>query len=487
MKMTVGKRIAFAFTLLVVLTLALGFFALGRLSALGSKALTVTDKSLPSIYTTDQLQLCTYGNFSRLVRVLVTDNPAVLAKIQTDMKATSDRQTGLMKSFESQITTDQERTLFQAVQDARTPYTDKRAAIMKISVNDRKTAGALTESELMPLFDKYIASLQALSDNAKTDSDDTSKTIKAGLLSSKTILLAGIGISTLLAVAISFLITRSLTNILNRIAQRLGDGSSQVALSSSHVASASQSLALGASEQAAALEETSSALEQIHSMTKRNSETADRASHLSDTAEKTAAKGNSAMHQMGDAIHGIENSANETAKIIKVIDEIAFQTNLLALNAAVEAARAGEAGKGFAVVAEEVRNLALRSAEAAKNTSNLIEGSVNNAKGGVAITGQVATILTDITTSSTSVNKLVGEIAAATREQNEGLQQVTTAISQIDRVTQSNAAAAEQSAAASQELSSQAEAMRTLVHELLTLVGTSPTSSKPHPPALQNS
>jgi methyl-accepting chemotaxis protein len=176
------------------------------------------------------------------------------------------------------------------------------------------------------------------------------------------------------------------------------------------------------------------------------------------------------MQKMASAIGEIEKSATDTARIIKVIDEIAFQTNLLALNAAVEAARAGEAGKGFAVVAEEVRNLAQRSAEAAKNTSALIEGSVSSAKNGVAITSEVAKMLQEITEAATQVNGLVGEIAAASQEQNRGIEQVNKAVGDMDKVTQASAANAEECASAAEELASQAESMQQMVSELMSLV-----------------
>ena len=273
------------------------------------------------------------------------------------------------------------------------------------------------------------------------------------------------GIATLVfCVLLAWSITRSITKPINRIIAGLSEGSDQVS-------SASQSLAEGATEQAAGLEETSSSLEEMSSMTRQNADNAQQANTLASEAQKAANNGTQAMTKMNEAIQEIQKSSGETAKIIKVIDEIAFQTNLLALNAAVEAARAGEAGKGFAVVAEEVRNLAMRSAEAAKNTSDLIEESVKNSKNGVDIANEVAKVLEEIVTGIGKTSDLVGEIAAASQEQAQGIDQVNTAVTQMDKVTQQNAANAEESASASEELSAQAEGMNSIVGDLINLVG----------------
>jgi methyl-accepting chemotaxis protein len=270
---------------------------------------------------------------------------------------------------------------------------------------------------------------------------------------------------------IGIFLTRSITKILNRIVAALTEGSEQVASASAQVSSASQSLAEGSTEQAAGLEETSSSLEEMASMTKQNADNAQQANTLAAEASKAADGGTQSMTRMNDAIEEIQKSSDETAKIIKVIDEIAFQTNLLALNAAVEAARAGEAGKGFAVVAEEVRNLAMRSAEAAKNTANMIEESVKNSKNGVDIATEVGKVLDEIVQSIGKTTDLVSEIAAASSEQAQGIDQVNTAMAQMDKVTQQNAANAEESASASEELSAQAESMNDIVNELAALVG----------------
>jgi methyl-accepting chemotaxis protein len=273
---------------------------------------------------------------------------------------------------------------------------------------------------------------------------------------------------------------RSLLGSLLSISRNLQESAEQVSSSAKEITSASQSLAEGATEQAAGLEETSSSLEEMSSMTKQNADNAQQANVLATQARNAANEGAASMERMGNAINDIQKSSDETSKIIKVIDEIAFQTNLLALNAAVEAARAGEAGKGFAVVAEEVRNLAMRSAEAAKNTSSLIEESVKNAKNGVQISTEVSKQLQEIVTNVSKTTDLVAEIAAASQEQAQGIEQVNTAVSQMDKVTQQNAANAEESASASEELSAQAEQMHGIVQNLASLVDGSRFQRQPH-------
>ncbi len=287
----------------------------------------------------------------------------------------------------------------------------------------------------------------------------------------KVLSIVSLVVGVVLAIGLGVLISRGINKALSRIVAALTEGSEQVASASGQVSSSSQSLAEGATEQAAGLEETSSSLEEMSSMTRQNADNAQQANTLAAQASTAANSGAESMTRMNSAIQDIQKSSDETAKIIKVIDEIAFQTNLLALNAAVEAARAGEAGKGFAVVAEEVRNLAMRSAEAAKNTTNLIEESVKNSNNGVDIAGEVSKVLDEIVQGIGKTTELVGEIAAASQEQAQGITQVNTAVTQMDKVTQQNAANAEESASASEELSAQAEEMNQIVNELNAMVG----------------
>jgi len=274
--------------------------------------------------------------------------------------------------------------------------------------------------------------------------------------------------------------THRMGRSLGGISTTLSTITNQVTSASGQVASASQSLAQGASEQASSLEETSASLEEIASMTRQNVDNISQANTVATQASELASTGVESMKKMIEAIDKIKASAVETAKIIKTIDEIAFQTNLLALNAAVEAARAGEAGKGFAVVAEEVRNLARRSAEAAKNTADLIEGSQKNADAGVTVTAEVAKNLADIKDNAGKVATLIAEIAAASKEQSQGIDQVNTTVSEMDKVVQQNAANAEESASASEELSSQAEELNEMVGELTAMVTGNANTADPH-------
>jgi methyl-accepting chemotaxis protein/methyl-accepting chemotaxis protein-1 (serine sensor receptor) len=278
-----------------------------------------------------------------------------------------------------------------------------------------------------------------------------------------------IGISLLIG-AIILWVVRLVNRSLRNAAAELGAGAEQVASAASQVASSSQSLAQGASEQAASLEETSASSEEINSMSRKNSENSRGAADLVTQSQQKFVLTNRALEEMVAAMAEINTQSAKIAKIIKVIDEIAFQTNILALNAAVEAARAGEAGMGFAVVADEVRNLAQRCAQAAKDTSSLIEESIAKSNDGKAKVDQAAVAIRTITEESAKIRTLVDEVSVGSDEQARGIEQIGKAIAQMEQVTQKTAANAEESAAAAEELTAQSEALKETVERLTAMV-----------------
>ncbi len=278
----------------------------------------------------------------------------------------------------------------------------------------------------------------------------------------------------ILGIAISFVTMRSMLGLLAKIRDavaRLTEASSDTTSAAGQVSTSSQALAAGASEQAAALEQTSASIEEISSMTRRNADSAREAKNLAGETRAAADEGAKRVDAMQQAMGAIKESSTQIAKIVKTIDAIAFQTNILALNAAVEAARAGEAGAGFAVVAEEVRSLAQRSAQSARETASLIEESVARSENGARISVEVADSFGEIVTKARRVDELVAEIANASNEQNSGLSQVSTAVVQMDKVTQSNAASAEETASAAEELNGQSALTYKVVQDLAKIAG----------------
>jgi methyl-accepting chemotaxis protein len=237
----------------------------------------------------------------------------------------------------------------------------------------------------------------------------------------------------------------------------------QVSQAAGQIAATSQSLADGASGQASSLEETAASLAEMSSLTQRSAEIAGQANGLAQVAKAAAEGGGAAVTQMTMAMSSIKKSAQGTSQIIRDINEIAFQTNLLALNAAVEAARAGEAGRGFAVVAEEVRSLALRSKEAATKTESLIKESIRQASEGEVTSKEVSAKLFEIVTGIEKVSEIVTEISGAAKVQSSGVDQINKAVSDVNRVTQGNAAASEESSSAAAELSSQSDELAGMV------------------------
>ena len=294
---------------------------------------------------------------------------------------------------------------------------------------------------------------------------------QADLVSAQTTAYWVIGLSLAALAGASYWLGRSLSMPIFAALESIRQGGESVAATSVQISAASNTLAEGSTEQAASLEETAASIEEMSSMARGNAGHTQHARTAAAEARQTAEAGAGRVSAMQTAMNEIQTASQDITKILKTIDEIAFQTNILALNAAVEAARAGEAGMGFAVVAEEVRNLAQRCAAAAKETATKIEDSVNKSQQGVALSGEVAQNFTSIQTQIQTLDRLINDIATASTEQNEGITQVNIAIGEVDKVTQSNAAVAEECAAAVVELSREADSLTHTVGQLLRLIG----------------
>ena len=287
-----------------------------------------------------------------------------------------------------------------------------------------------------------------------------------------------------MAIALTLAVTVSITRALTHVADLLSHQGALVGAAATEVASGSQSLAETASQQAASLEEMSASLEQMSALTSDNATSARTAKELAGHTQAAAKAGTEEMRAMSKAMSDIKLSSDDIAKIIKTIDQIAFQTNLLALNAAVEAARAGEAGMGFSVVADEVRALSQRCAQAAKETAAKVEHAIATTQRGVQINARVAQSLGEIVSKAQQVDELVAHIAVGSNEQAQGLTQVNAAVGQMEQVTQSTAASAEESASLAQTLNAQAQSMKTTIVGLAKLLSGAQGDS-PHEPAAQ--
>ncbi len=316
-------------------------------------------------------------------------------------------------------------------------------------------------------FDDYT---NQLIDVAAARQVDLLRSANATVVAVNWAMLVGSIVGLIVGIVFAVATIGSINRTLARIISGLGESSEQVNDAAAQISGASQSLAEGATEQAASLEETSSALEEMASMTRQNADNATKTNDTNRQNNRLITEGSTAVRNMSAAMGEIDDSAEKISRIIKTIEDIAFQTNLLALNAAVEAARAGEAGKGFAVVADEVRNLAQRSAQAARDTTELIEGTVTRVRNGSEIASELEKSFREIEDGSTEVSRLIAEITSATNEQAQGVDQVNTAVAQMDKVTQQNAANAEETASASEELSAQASSLNDMVGELVRMV-----------------
>ncbi len=475
-RFTVAQKLIAAFSLMVGITAVVGYNGFRGTAVIHDRMDNIYNKR----YRTNTLLLSIDRDLYQAVNAQRTmlfidvaseTFPKMVEEYETNVKQAAER----WDEYKAVADKDDEQDYIAAFESARAKWLELSAQVVRGRSEDtregRRLAIDLVLGDSTARFEEMRTWIDKLQDHTAEEASSEFADAEAtfATLSWTQILLCGAAVVS--GGLLAFFISRGVSTVLKRVSTSISDGARQLSNACHQVSASSQNLAQGASEQAASLEETTSSLHEMSGRTRRSADNAVTAARISGDTKSAADRGNTAMHRMGVAITEIEKSAKDTAKIIKVIDEIAFQTNLLALNAAVEAARAGEAGKGFAVVAEEVRNLAMRSAEAAKNTARLIEESVQSARNGVTISAEVGTTLEEINAAATQVNELITGIAADSREQATGIEMMNSAVSQMDKVVQSNAATAEESAAASEEMSAQASALNDIVGELLALVG----------------
>jgi methyl-accepting chemotaxis protein len=470
--LTIARRLALGFALLVVLNGIAAAVFIATLRGIKRDVTSIARDALPGIQLVNRIQKDTLAYRILTNRHILSDDLAEKRQIDSQCDEIAQNLLKEIKSYEPYITSDEERALAARIEPALNAFRGAAKQIRVLSSEKKdQEALALLKGEgakTYAAFEQAVAACVDLNDKA---AQQQATGVDADATRSLSVTMILSGASFLAAAGAGVFITRGINVRLRRVADGLSEGAGQVAAASSQVSSASQSLAEGASEQAASLEETSASLEEMASMTKRNAEGAEKAKEISNQTRASADAGTTQMDEMRRAMDAIKTSSNDIAKIIKTIDEIAFQTNILALNAAVEAARAGEAGAGFAVVADEVRALAQRAAQAAKETASKIEDAIQKSDHGVTISDSGAKALGEIVEKARQVDTFVAEIATASREQHQGIGQVNTAVSQMDKVTQSNASSAEETAAAAEELNAQAQSMHENVVELLRLVG----------------
>ena len=496
--LNIGKKIAVVFTIVLLVSIAttgVGLWQLNRMMASTKELMALPlakERLVSDWYRT------IYGGSRRTLAIAKSNDNALVAFFAED-SATGTKEAGeILKKVKELLTSPEEAKLLQQIADARDFYNVQKAAVTKAKeINDVETATRVLEEKFIPASAKYQGLLREMVDMQRKAIDASAVQAEQAAAASLRMQTALSVMLVLLVVACGWLLRRSVVKPLETaigIARRVakGDltadiqvtsrdeagqllealremnhslrdlvhsvvqGAGNIAHASDEIAAGNLELSSRTEQQASSLEETASSMEELTSTVKQTSDNARQANQLAASASEVAAKGGTVVHQVVETMGLIDTSSKKIVDIIAVIDGIAFQTNILALNAAVEAARAGEQGRGFAVVAGEVRNLAQRSAAAAKEIKTLIDASVSNVETGSALVATAGTTMDEIVASIRRVTDIMGDISAATREQTLGIEQINEAVSQMDQTTQQNASLVEEAAAASETLQKQA-------------------------------
>jgi methyl-accepting chemotaxis protein len=473
LKMTIGRQQAATCAVLLMMAAGIAAVALHNIDIAGRSIRVFADDALPGVLYAEEIQsdLFEYrGNCWKHISLSDAAEKAAMEKRNVEVIKSLDED---IKGYERFITEEDDRTAFAELRPAVDRYLrawDQVGPISRQGKNAEAAAKYSAEATSLnnavhKIVDDLVTRNKAHADRAAVVAREQAA---SGRMWTWTLIAFTIGLGTLL----TLVITRSISRKLHRAIADLKEGAEQVASAAAQVSSSSQSLAQTSSEQAASLQQTSASTEQINAVSRKNADDCGHATELVSQSQQRFDMTNASLDAMVQAVGEINASSEKISKIIRVIDEIAFQTNILALNAAVEAARAGEAGLGFAVVADEVRNLAQRCAQAAKDTAGLIEDSITKSKEGKQKMDQVAISIRDVTRNAADIKVMIENVNAASQEQSRGIEHIGRAVSQMEHLTQTTAASAEESAAAAEELTAQSQAVKSIVERLTAMVET---------------
>ncbi len=504
----IGTRITAGFAAVILITVILGVFAVDRVKTIGSQANDLATNYLPSSMALFTVKANTYHESADLLREAKSTDAQEIAKLEHETQDLKESSNSALQTYTSLPMGGEEARIFQSVKSKRERFLATFSAVQVLSRSTKPADNAKAikayDEQLVPELVDYVEGLQSLLDINSQGASSSAKSVINSVSSTVLAVWIGILVCIGLAIPITLYIVRGITKPLGQtvlVLEKVADGdltealdidskdeigimsaslntaleklrttlqgvteSAERATASSHeLASAAESIATGAQEQAASLEETSASLEEITATVRQSADNAKQASQLAIASGTSAERGQDVVASAVAAMGEINASSAKIADIISTIDEIAFQTNLLAVNAAVEAARAGDEGRGFAVVAAEVRSLAQRSAEAAKEIKGLIQDSLRKVEKGTELVNRSGETLHGIVTSVKRVTDIVGEMSLAAQEQSTGIEQVSTAMNQMDQVTQANSAHTEELSATAQCLSDQANDLMSLV------------------------
>ncbi|MCC6345534.1 MAG: MCP four helix bundle domain-containing protein [Bryobacterales bacterium] len=473
--MTIGKKFGLICATLVAFTVGLAAASLFSIATLARNINVLKTDPIPGQYSVGRISSDFRDIAKKMQSVLLefTGNSGRdMARLDKEVGEAQRKFQEEMKAYERTITQDEDRRNFDALEQEYERCIRSWGRVRSLTQGGKPgEVMAVFRSETMAALEEAQRTVDVMVEWNKAWAFKVANQAEAAAKEARVLNWVVSGIAFLCGSLLAFFITRSVGRALRQIVAELLEGAEQVAGAAGEVSASSQSLAQGSSEQAASLEETSASSEEINSMARKNSENSRMAAELTAHSQQEFVRVNQSLDESVVAMGEINTQSDKISKIIKTIDEIAFQTNILALNAAVEAARAGEAGMGFAVVADEVRNLAQRCAQAAKDTSALIEESIAKSNDGKVKVDQVATAIRAITGEAAKVKTLVDEVNLGSEEQARGIDQIGKAITQMEQVTQKTAANAEESASAAEELNAQSETLKSIVERLTAMVG----------------